>query len=285
MFKYVLYRLSQCVVWVLPLKWSYRLAEAISDWHYCWSHKDRRAVTKNMQFILSNTDHLQHHVREVCRNFGRYLVEFFCMKRLTDNAKWTERVQVEHLDRIETALSRGKGAILLTAHIGNWELGGVILGKLGYPVLAVALPHKERVVNLWFNRQRTDNGVEVVPPNAALRRCLNRLRNNQLVALVGDRDFGGSGIPINFFGQRTVFPKGPVAFAAKTGAAIVPVYLMRKGDGLFRLMISEPMFPDTWELNDERAWPSMIQQYAQDIEAKVRAYPNQWMMFREFWGS
>jgi len=141
------------------------------------------------------------------------------------------------------------------------------------------------VVNEWFNRQRTDNGVEIVPPSAALRRCLERLKDNQLIALVGDRDFSRSGVPIDFFGQKTAFPKGPVAFAARTGAAIIPTFFVREGYGKFRLFVETPLYPDELGIreDDEQGWLDVIQRYARQIEAKVRRYPTQWMMFREFW--
>ena len=285
MFKYYLYKFGQFCVNRLSLRTAYRIAMLLSDLHYLWSPRDCRAVHHNLQAIAHNSDNLHKRSREVFRNFGKYLVEFFRMSQEVNQDFIKQHVKVSNLDRLEQVLQRGKGGIILTAHIGNWELGGVILSTLGYPSMAIALPHKERPVNDLFNRQRESRGMLIVQINQAVRRCLETLRDNKLVAVLADRDFTASGEVINFLGRDTLIPKGAAIFAAKTGAGIIPTFLVREGEDQFHLFLEEPIYPPQeceGEVTLEVLVP-IIKKYAAVIEEKVRQYPTQWLMFREFW--
>ena len=113
-----------------------------------------------------------------------------------------------NLHCIDEALAKGKGAIILTAHIGNWELGGVGMALSGYQIGAVALPHRHKSVDNFFNLQRQEKGLIVMPLGRAARGCLKLLQKNNIVALVGDRVFNVSGVQTDFFGRPTRLPAG-----------------------------------------------------------------------------
>jgi len=111
------------------------------------------------------------------------------------------------------------------------------------------------------------------------------LRENKLVALVADRDFGLSGLELNFLNRRAMIPKGAAVFAAKTGAGIVPTFLIRNRDDRFTMIFEEPIFApseDGGKSEEERVL-SIMERYTRVIERKIREYPTQWLMFREFW--
>jgi lauroyl/myristoyl acyltransferase len=206
------------------------------------------------------------------------------MKEMVDEQFIKNNVRIEGIEHLDKVLAQGNGGVIVTAHIGNWELGAVLLSVLGYPLMAIALPHKERPVNDLFNDQRETKGVTVVSSNGALRRCIKQLRDNKLVALVADRDFGEHGIEMDFLGRRMLVPKGPVIFSMKTGAPIIPMFLIRSGKGKFSFSCSEPIYPPDRSLsvNDEESMKKIMDCYMSVIEEKVRAYPSQWLLFREF---
>ena len=264
---------------------SYRFAIFVSDLHYFFSFRDRRAVRNNFRFILPEKSDVEWNVREVFRNFGRYLVEFFRMANEIDERFIQERVVAENLHYIDEALQKGKGAILLSGHIGNWELGGVLLSLLGYPSVAIALPHKERPVNNLFNKQREARGLIIVPPQSATRRCLSILSQNKIIAVVADRAFGPNGIVLDFLGKKSLFPKGPAIFSAKTGAPIIPVFLVRTGEGRFRIIVHKPIDPGVANGNgriDEEILENIIKKYIKIVQQMILAYPDQWLMFRDY---
>lgn len=279
MLNYVVYRLGQFVALFLPLKIGYRLAEFLSDLHYLLSAKDRRAVTENLAAIFPEKplEEIYGIRRLVFRNFGKYLVDFFRFSRL-EKGCIGKAVRIENVSYLEDALRKNKGAILLTAHLGNWELGGVIISLSGHHIWAVALPHKHKWVDDFFNRQRESKGLRVIALGSSVTQCLSALRNNQLVALVGDRDFTGKGVVVNFFGRQTLFPLGPAVFSIRTGAPIVPGFLLRNEDDSFTLRFEKPIEPMGRE--DPGA---IIAKYKGIFERYIRGYPEQWYMFRRFW--
>src|SRR3989344_2975657 len=288
MFKYYLYRFARFLVNRLSLATSYRLGIILSDIQYVFSFRDRRAVHNNLMRILPARPpeaELSAMTRQVFRNFGKYLVEFLRMDGMVNKEFIARRVKIENIERIDRALEKGKGAIIMTAHIGNWELGAVLLNMLGYPLMAVALPHKERPVNDLFNQQREVHGITVVATHNAIRKCMEHLKSNKIIAIVGDRDFTVKGGElVDFLGDRALIPKGTAIFSKKTGAPILPTFLIREPDDTFRLSILEPMFPpeDEEGVPEEKAIRRIMHRYLGVIEEQIRRYPTQWMLFREF---
>ncbi len=285
MFKYYLYRFARFLVNRLSLAISYKLGVVLSDIQYICSFRDRRSVRRNLEKILPAGMPLSGPTREVFRNFGRYLVEFLRMDGMVDKDFIARQVSIENIDRIDRALEKGKGAIIMTAHIGNWELGAVLLNMLGYQLMAVALPHKERPVNDLFNHQREIHGITVVATHNAIRKGMEQLKNNQIIAIVGDRDFTAKGGElIDFLGTKALIPKGAAIFSKKTGAPIIPTFLIREADNKFRLSICEPLFPGAEEegVPEEEAVRKIMRRYLAVIEGQIRRYPTQWLLFREF---
>lgn len=284
MIQYYLYRLGQFLVQHLPLRLSYKVAGFLSDIHYYLSSRDRRNVKNNLRAILTPPvpgDELARLSRQVFRDFAKYLIDFFYAPGKINKAYIDKHVKITNLEYLPQVLKKGKGAIILTAHVGNWELGGFVISRLGYPLIAVALPHKERSVNNLFNDQRRSQGITIVPNNVAIRECIRGLRNNRLIALVGDRDFNATGDVMDFFGKKTRIPKGPAAFSLKTGAAIIPAFLTREEDDSFALTLEPPIFPPAKVT--EESEKEILEQCVKIIENAVRRHPTQWYMFQKFW--
>ncbi|MBF0330631.1 MAG: lysophospholipid acyltransferase family protein [Candidatus Omnitrophica bacterium] len=283
MIQYFLYKFGLFIIHFVPRAWSYRFAEYVAHKHYRDSVKDREAVIHNLEQITGRKDGHEAEAEKVFLNFGRYLVDFFSMYKMVDRKFVDERVTFVGLDNLDQALAAGKGGIILTAHIGNWEMGAAVLDKLGHPVTAIALPHKNPKVNILFNKQREAHGVHVVPTTSAVRRCMEALRKGRLVAVLGDRDFGSFGMRMDFLGRETLIPKGAAFFACRTGAPIIPSFLTPDGCGRYTMVFGAPIFPPQGvEKNDEAAMADLIRQYVPVIERKIKEDPTQWLMFREF---
>ncbi len=286
MFKFLLYKLGQFLVNYLPASMAYRIARFLSDLQYTFSFRDRRAVYNNLSIITQDSPaNLKHLTRNVFRNFGIYLIEFFRMRKMVTPEFIKQRIRLHNIQYMNEVKAHHRGGIFLTAHLGNWELGGAVIASLGYKMMAVALPHKERPVNDLFNQQREDKGITVVPISQAIRRCMETLKNNGLVALVGDRDFNLHGELLNFLGKKAIIPRGPAVLSLRSGAPIIPVFLTREQDGTFDLHICRPIYPPEDQIGHDNAEAmlNMIKQYLSVIESFIRKYPDQWLMFRKFW--
>ena len=285
MFRFFLFKLGQFFAHALPLNYSYTIACFIADLQYYLSYTDRKAVHNNFKVITGSEITERFHPKEVFRNFSRYLVEFFRMARYLNDDYVAENVQIEHLDRLQAVLKKGKGAILVTGHIGNWELGAAILSKCGYPSMVIALPHKENSVNNFFNQQREAAGLEVIPTKLAFRRYLEALRQNKIVGVIADRDFTESGKLLEFLGKKALIPKGAAVMSYRTGTDIVPVFFVRQKNGSFLMTIKEPIVSPQKDngRSDEENILFLMRSYKNILEQKIRENPEQWIMFRQFW--
>ncbi|MBI5143832.1 MAG: lysophospholipid acyltransferase family protein [Candidatus Omnitrophica bacterium] len=284
---YLLYRIGSFLALRLPVTVSYRIACMIADVYQYVSEKDRDAVLNNLKTVLGNEPHsdeeLTKMAKEVFRNFAKYLVDFFRFSKV--DLRFIRRfVKIEGLNNIDEARSRGKGAILLSAHIGNWELGGFVLAMIGYPISAVVLTHQNKKINDFFTHQRLLSNLKPIEIGIALRSCYAALKGNNLLAVLGDRDFSKNGIRVDFFGRKTLLPKGPSVFSRRIGSAIVPTFMIREKDDSFRLIMDKPIFPDA-SGEEDKAIETLTKKYLSVIEAYVRKYPTQWYMFREVWNN
>lgn len=262
---------------------AYRVAIFCSDVHYLFADKDRRAVGENLRAIFPEKSGSE--IRGIriwtFRNFAKYLVDFFRFQEI-DKEYIKKHIYIENSHYFAEALSKKKGVVVLTAHLGNWELGGVVIALLGYPFWVVALPHKDKRVNDFFNHQRQSKGVKVIQLGKAVRASLNILKENGMVALAGDRDFTAKGVVVDFFGKPTLLPEGAAAFSLKTGAPILPGFMLRNSDDTFTLTMEKP-FETAPTGNKEQDIKRIVGQCKTIIEDYIRRYPKQWYMFRKFW--
>ena len=283
MLNYYFYRLGQFIALCLPLRLVYAIAVFLADVHYFFAFRDRRFVKANLRVIFPEKSNrqLRKISRMVFRNFAKYLADFFRFEKL-DRDYINKNIKLENLHYFDQALAKGKGVVVLTAHLGNWELGGVVVAQLGYPFWVVALPHKNKSVNDFFDAQRNGKGVKVIATGKAVRSCISEIKNNHMVALAGDRDFSEKGMRIDFFGRPAHFPEGPAALSLITGASIVPGFMLRNEDDSFTLRIEKPVeFKPTGDkIKDLK---DLICLYKNIFEDYIRKYPQQWYVFRKFW--
>lgn len=270
------YRLAQWLSLRLPARTAFRCAQALADTWCRISTADRVAVQANLSMVVgtpvAGDDPM---VREVFRNFGRYVVEFFNSHRAD---RW--QIQARGIEHLEEARRHRVGAIIVTGHLGNWELGAVVLRRMGWPVSVVALPHDDPRMDRLFNRQRQRCRLEVIPVGAgAARRSLQRLREGRLLGLAGDREFFNNGLRLSACGHQLILPRGPATLSLRSHAPILPTFLIREGPWAFRLFVEAPIWPDT-RAHDEEAVRAVTQAYLAVFERYLKRFPDQWLLFQ-----
>lgn len=287
---YALYLAGHGLCAFLPRRLCHAVARWVADLYSLFSREDRRRVRGNLAAVLRVPEQEVSGamIREVFRNFAMYLVDFFRFSRL--RAGQVEGLlRVEGLEWMRQALSSGRGAIGITAHLGNYELGAAALSLSGFPVSAVVLTHQNRRVDAFFERQRARVGVQGVPVQRMqgrdfLEQCLGALRGGRILGLVADRDYFNHGIEMTMFGRKVRLPTGPASFSLRTGAPIVPTFVVRERDGRYRFVMERPIQAPRGATRDE-AIRRMTLQCVEAMEKYVRQYPTQWYMFQEFWRS
>jgi KDO2-lipid IV(A) lauroyltransferase len=210
-------------------------------------------------------------------------LEFFTITKSLKTAFIESNVNIKNIEYFKDVLKKGNGGILVTAHLGNWEMGGIVLPALGLPLSVVALAHKDPRVNALFNAQREAFGAMVIQTDVAVRHVLEHLKRNRLIAILADRDFGNNGIVMDFLGHKTMIPKGAAFFSMKTGVPIIPAFFLRTADDHFDIKVYPPIEPPhlpDGKIADE-ALRDYIQIYLTIIEDEIRKNPTQWLLFRE----
>lgn len=283
MLQYLLYNIGIRIALILPVKIGYGIARAIALLQYAICRRDRKGVINNLKVITGIDDEkiLAPIAKRVFINFAKYLADFFRFS-VIDKQYVEKFVKIEGEQHVDLAFRHGKGVIAVTAHIGNWELAGIVIAMSGYPVNAIALSHKDRRVNGLFVRQRQAKGVKVIPVGVAVRRCFTALKNNELIGLLGDRDFTQAGIEVEFLGKMVRMPKGYAIFYLKSGAPILPLFMIRQPDDTYKLIYEKPLdYALTGQ--GEQDLKNITKEFVKVLEKIIRRYPDQWFMFREFW--
>ena len=276
------YRIARTLATALPSTQAFRLAEWVADAQWRRSSGDRRAVRANLAVLMDREtlpdDSLL--ARDVFRHFGHYLVEFLSAHRRT-----LRTIVIEGREEVERQFSAPHNGIVLSAHVGNWELGGILLAWLGIRLSAVALPHPDRAVNRLFDAQRRRCGLDVIPLDSrAAGRSLQALRQGRWLGLLGDREFGRGGVASTFFGRHIQLPSGPAILSIRSGRPVVPLFLIRRGPWQFRFHLEPPIWPSTDGSMRQRII-ALTQRYTEAIERGLRRAPTQWLMFQPFFGA
>ncbi len=280
---FALYKIGIFIALNTPIRAGYRIAAFASSLYAFFSPADRQALNDNLKQLFPDYDDscIKSIASQIFINFGKYLVDFFRFS-IIDADYIKKYVKVEGRHHLDDVLKQKKGVILTSAHIGNWELGGVALAALGVPLSVVALTHKQERIDKFFTQQRLEKGVGVIPVGIAVRRCFKVLANNGAIALVSDRDYFDNGLKVEFFGKKAIIPKGPALFSRRCSAPIVPVFMLRNKDDTFTLKILEPIMPVKTD-NEHEDLICVTERVIKTIESVVKENPEQWFVFKRFW--
>lgn len=219
---------------------------------------------------------------ESYRHLGREGVAMLRMAEL-DREAVRRRTRMEGMDGIRRAVESGRGAVVVTGHLGNWEIGGAALAARGVPLAAVALRQGNPLFDRDLVRTRERLGLRVVYKKDAPTQVLAALRAGGAVALVGDQNPIRGGVPVDFFGRPANTARGPAVFALRSGAPVFAgAALRRPGRG--------PRY-DVWieEVSVERTGDPgadalrLVQAYTDWLEEMVRRAPEQYFWQHRRW--
>lgn len=218
---------------------------------------------------------------DVFENITRILCEigWSFHQRREDLQRYVEIRDVQH---VRTALAKGKGVLVLTAHIGNWELMAAISPILGIPVHALYRPLDFKPLDLFFVRHRSRFGANMIPSAHGMRKILRSLRNGEAVTMLMDQNVDWyEGVFVDFFGRRACTNKGLALLAMKTGAPVVPVFLVRENGRFVAEFCEEVPLAATGDRTNDIELTTL--RYNQAIEAAVRRHPDQWLWVHQRW--
>jgi len=190
------------------------------------------------------------------------------------------------VEQLEAARALGRGVILVTAHLGNWELGGLLLAHRGLPMSVVTLEEPTAELTRWRDAFRLRAGIRTyaVGPghNFAFVELIAALRRGEVVAMLVDRPYAGSGESVEFFGRRTKFSTAPALLWQHTGAAVVPAFVLRNETGRYTAFADAPL-PLALHAESRAGLAANTQIVATHFENIIRQHPDQWFNYVPIW--
>ncbi len=201
-------------------------------------------------------------------------------------SEYESRFPVENQHYIEDALKLNRGAIGLIFHYANWEIMGVASTTLSSPVVVLARPLKRhKLLNRFLNNLRSATGLKIVPNANIARDVIRYLRENRIVGILADqREKRSKAVLVELFGEKVPTNKGIAAIGMKTGAAVVPMYLVREGFLRYRVVWNQPI-----EMERKGDIEDLIYRNTRKINAFLESIivkqPDEWFWVHRRWGS
>ena len=246
----------------------------------------RRQVERNLLRVRPELHgrELRAAVDATFETYARYWAESFRLPGTSTDVIAQDFTE-EGFSHIRAAIDDGTGVILALPHLGGWEWGAFWLtGVKEIPVTAVAEALEPPELARWFVSLREAFGMEIIPLDAkAGPATIKALNDNRILCLVCDRDIGGGGIEVEFFGERTTLPGGPATLALRTGAPLLPTAVLFTETGHHAVIM--PPLPTKREgkLRDDVV--RVTQDLAHRLEDLIRLAPEQWHLLQPNWPS
>jgi len=277
--------LGRCLS-ALPEPVALGLGNVVGDVLYRVRHEHRAMVSANLHRVLGadgdDARVVDRWARRSFRAYARYWVEGARLPG-TGSDEVVQHMFVDGLHHLHDGMARGNGVILALPHIGSWEYGGAFLATQDLPMTSVAERIEPPDLFDYFVEQRAAMGLTIVPLDKhSGSTILSTLRAGKLVGLLCDRDIEGTGIEVDFFGERTTMPAGPATLALRTGATLCTGAVYSGPGSDHRALVEPPL--DTTRGKSLRADVARLtQEIATRLEGLIRRAPEQWHVFQPLW--
>ena len=285
--EYAIFRIAFGGFALLPRRLALAAGALLGEVVYRLDRADRRIALANLRRAFPSQDAAEHRavLRRSCRNLGRVAAECCHLASLTSESVH-RYLTVADPERWQAALAAAaeRGAVILTAHLGNFELLAYAHGLLGHPVTLVHRPMRNRLVDRAITALRARAGTTSLPKKTAAKAALRALRDHRLVAIPADQNQTRRyGVFVDFFDLTASTTPGPARLAMLSQSPIVPVFLVRQGESDHHQIVVLPEI----ELVDtgDRAADVITntQRCTAVIESMLRRHPDQWIWFHKRW--
>jgi len=283
---YIGIKVAKVIIGLFPMRLVLWLGSGIGMLMYWFYPKRKEIAYANLKSAFAkekSPSELKRILKNTYKNYGRTIGEFLRMSSMS-RSYIKAHLTMDDLDIVREAKKRGKGAIYLTAHFGNWELSSITTAVYGYPIYVLVRPQKMAKVNTLINSYRKSFGCKVVNKGMASREIIRALKNNEIVGILSDQDAGKRGKFVDFFGRPTSCAIGAFSLAKKTGAAIIPTFTVRK-NGPFHAIKSEPIIELSGQKASKEEIIEKLAKFTKIQESYIRKYPDQWFWVHKRWKS
>lgn len=243
----------------------------------------RKAVTINNLTNAFKNEKTPAEIRRIARKaYQQFAQTFFELIYLPKLAREDilKLVTFQNLHFLDQALKNKRGAILVGAHFGNWELMGIALSA-HYPMTFVVGEQTNKLTDQLLNSYRIAKGVKIIPLKFALRGVMKTLKNNEFVALISDQDAHENGAFVDFFGTPASTPKAAAQFAIRQDCPIITGHCIRMNGG-FHVIFNEVPRPQSTG-DSEKDVENYTAAFTKIIEDYCRRHPDHWFWMHKRW--
>lgn len=282
-FEYLATRFLSAIVAHLPFKLARRTGRVLGRFFFDFIKIRRRHTISNLThaFPKYSPQQVEETGRKTYENIGMSMFEYLALVN-SGKAGFESHIIVHNTELLDRTLNAGKGAILLTAHFGAWEIAAAWLSIFGYPVTYMYKKPKNPYVDKLILQTRQSCGMKMVERSRGIRTYLSALKTGEFACLLADQDGGRKGIFVDFMGRPASTPVGPAVFAYKTGAPIIFFVLFRDVHNKLHLQFEEIEY-NIHQLEKEEAIHKIVVAYTQKLEKWIRKYPDQWFWMHRRW--
>jgi len=194
-----------------------------------------------------------------------------------------ERTRTEGFEAFRAAADEGRGVVLLTGHLGNWEMGGAAIAARGVPLDVVGKGMTNRLFQEELFATRARLGMRVIEMGEASREALRSLGAGRVVALLGDQQAHRGGVLVPFFGRPASTARGPALFAMRSGAPVFVAFALREPGSLARYAVTFDALSYTPSGSADADVVSVLEAYGAALEAAIRRAPEQYFWQHRRW--
>jgi KDO2-lipid IV(A) lauroyltransferase len=265
----------------LPIEAAQRVGAAIGRFGFDVVRARRSTSIENIETSLGVA---RREATQIARasyaNWGRCLMEFSAFAHLT-KAEMLDLVTVEGLENFDRVHKEGKGGVLTSGHLGNWELIAATLSALDRPIHGLIGQQSNTRVDDVMNDLRRRQDIPLITKSVALRKVLQVLKAGEFVVMLADQDARKSGVFVEFLGRPASTVRGPALFAIRSRCPVLPTFVARVGTK-HRLIIEAPIYPATTEDEDEQV-RDLTQRYTDRLAAHIRERPEEYFWPHRRW--
>lgn len=280
--------LCSLTVRFLPRRWLYGFADIVSLLGYYLAFKQRKIALESLDIAFGREVSLEKKLRiakDCFRNMAKSGVELLYILEKPELSK--EMVEIEGRQYLDQALSKGNGVIAVSAHFGNFPLALTRLRQEGYKVSVILRRMRDDKVEDFLEKRRKMMGISAIhstPRQACVDTSIRSLRNNELLFIQLDQNFGTGGVFVNFFNRQAATAAGPIVLTLRTQAPIIPLFIARKSNNSHKIIIEPEIMVEKKDTSDETLHYN-IQKITSIIESYIRKYPAEWGWIHRRWKS
>jgi KDO2-lipid IV(A) lauroyltransferase len=257
----------------LKVKWAYRIAKIIALFYFYIIRTGKKEILSNLRYVIKPFEERKKIAREIFINFAFNLVDFYRSFTLT-SAELNQLVEIKNLSYLNQVFSQKKGVIVLTSHLGNWEIGGLVLASKKYPLTSFYLPFGHFKLNRFILELRVRRGIKLIPIGTFSKEPYRVLMRREILGIVGDRVISSADLKkVNFGEKKIYFPAGMIKLALKTNTPLIIGHCLRKKNKKYKLIFEKPVNPQNYTLE------KLLQKYVSTLERYIRENPEQWFLF------